>query len=564
MRTLKRRVPGVVMAPVAAALCGIMAACLLEGAVSLQSTYQLLTGQAKQLLVTANGIIAESHTTLAAIKASQLPFCSEAELNYLRKLMFHADYLRDAGRMVDGRVYCSAALGRENLPQTRFTPAVSLPNGTALYQKLIPYQVQDEQVLALQQDSAYVVLSPRALARLDLITPDRAGSWFDTVSHRETHPFRQLPVETGVVTDRDWQGQVGDVLLVTRCSVSALTCMTTYARISVVLKNREGKFVVFGLLGGVIGGLSGLACWLLYRRNTSGTQQLRRAVRKGRIRVVYQPIVNLHTGRIVGAEALSRWKDDEGLDVGPDVFITMAEQRGFIGDITRLVARKIVRDFAATLATRDNFRICMNISATDLRDQSFLPMLEDLTEGACVDPAKLVLEITESSTAHHDLAIAMIAKLRERGFGVHIDDFGTGYSSLSYLHALSIDAIKIDRSFTKSIGTEAVTVSILPQILSMATQLNLQIVVEGVETELQARYFCMLGPQILAQGLLFGRPMGPEDFHALLAEEDKKPGGIGFDKSVCSEEIQSVCKRTDECPHLDADVPQGLKSRQPV
>jgi sensor c-di-GMP phosphodiesterase-like protein len=87
--------------------------------------------------------------------------------------------------------------------------------------------------------------------------------------------------------------------------------------------------------------------------------------------------------------------------------------------------------------------------------------------------------------------------------GVHIDDFGTGYSSLSYLHALSIDAIKVDRSFTQAIGTEAVTVSILPQILAMAERLNLQIVVEGVETELQARYFCMMGPQTLAQGWRF-------------------------------------------------------------
>lgn len=553
-----------VMAPGAAALCGILAACLLEGALALHSAYRLRTEQAEQLLVVADGIIAESHATLAAINASQFPICSEAELNYFRKLMFQANYLGDAGRMVDGRVNCSAALGRENLPQTRFTPSVSLPDATLFYQNLNSYQVHGELVIALQRDSAYVVLSPRSLARLDRITPDRAGSWFDTVTHREIHPFRQLPIEAGVVIDRDWQGRVGDVLLVTRCSVSAMTCVTTHARMSAVLKNREGQFVVFGLLGAVIGGLSGLAFWLLYKRNRSGTQQLRRAVRKGRIGVVYQPIVNLHTGRIVGAEALSRWKDDEGLDVGPDVFITMAERRGFIGDITRLVARRIVRDFAATLSTRDDFRLCMNISATDLRDQSFLPMLEGLFKGAGVDPAKLVLEITESSTAQHELAIVMIAQLRKRGFGVHIDDFGTGYSSLSYLHALSIDAIKIDRSFTQSIGTEAVTVSILPQILAMAKKLNLQIVVEGIETELQARYFCMLGPQILAQGWLFGRPMTAEAFQALLTEEDKKPGGIGFDDSVCSEEIQSVCPRSEECPHVDADVEQGSASRRPV
>jgi sensor c-di-GMP phosphodiesterase-like protein len=120
------------------------------------------------------------------------------------------------------------------------------------------------------------------------------------------------------------------------------------------------------------------------------------------------------------------------------------------------------------------------------------------------------------------VAVETIHQLRRRGHSIHIDDFGTGYSSLSYLHDLSVDAIKIDRSFTQSIGTEAVTVAILPQILAMAQALNLLVIVEGIETEQQAEYFAIHSQPVLAQGWLFGRPVPSEQFHRLLAEDRKK------------------------------------------
>jgi len=115
-----------------------------------------------------------------------------------------------------------------------------------------------------------------------------------------------------------------------------------------------------------------------------------------------------------------------------------------------------------------------------------------------------------------------ILRLRERGHKVHIDDFGTGYSSLAYLHDLSVDGIKIDRAFTRAIGTGSVTVSIIPQILSMAAALNLQVTVEGIETTEQADYFAASEETILAQGWLFGRPVPVAAFQQLLTEEEQK------------------------------------------
>jgi sensor c-di-GMP phosphodiesterase-like protein len=181
----------------------------------------------------------------------------------------------------------------------------------------------------------------------------------------------------------------------------------------------------------------------------------------------------------------------------------------------------VLRDFAATLRARPDFRVSINVAATDLADPRFLPMLERALKRAGVAAQNLVIEITESSTAMHEVAIAAILRLRQKGHSVHIDDFGTGYSSLSYLHELSVDAIKIDRSFTRSIGPEAVTAAILPQILAMAGALHLQVIVEGIETSEQAEYFAAQEMPIFGQGWLFGRAVTAVAFHHLLAEENK-------------------------------------------
>jgi sensor c-di-GMP phosphodiesterase-like protein len=111
--------------------------------------------------------------------------------------------------------------------------------------------------------------------------------------------------------------------------------------------------------------------------------------------------------------------------------------------------------------------------------------------------------------------------LRQQGYSVHIDDFGTGYSSLAYLHDLSVDAIKIDRAFTQAIGTGSAMVSILPQLVGITEALHLEMIVEGVETEEQARYFANAAGETLAQGWLFGRPVPAAEFHRLLAEDKK-------------------------------------------
>ncbi len=141
---------------------------------------------------------------------------------------------------------------------------------------------------------------------------------------------------------------------------------------------------------------------------------------------------------------------------------------------------------------------------------------------AGIDPRQIGLELTERTAVDFSAASDGIRKLREQGHRIYIDDFGTGYSSLAYLDELHIDAIKIDKAFTRTVCAEGSTVSIVPQIISMARQHNLDIVVEGIETEAQANYFRKMKVPITGQGWFYGKPVRAGSAKALLVSGSSK------------------------------------------
>jgi sensor c-di-GMP phosphodiesterase-like protein len=140
------------------------------------------------------------------------------------------------------------------------------------------------------------------------------------------------------------------------------------------------------------------------------------------------------------------------------------------------------------LRQHSDFTLSINIAVSDMNGHRLLGLLEKEVLRANVSPGQIALELTERSTADLAVARAAIRRLREAGYRVHIDDFGTGFSSLSYIDQLAVNAIKIDRSFTRAVGTDAVTAPILPQMIAMAESLGVEVIVEGVETEAQRKF----------------------------------------------------------------------------
>jgi len=522
MRTLVQRVVVTIVSTILLAALGASGGYLLGHTFALRHAEAQLDHYANRILLEGVTSTAESRAILATMNTSPYDLCSETEIEYFRQLIFQSQFMKAAGRMRDGRIDCSTTSGRSVVAGSQYTPTISRQDGTKIYKNLPPFRVDDQDVISVQEGDSFIVYNPYNLVSLEAPPMHFTATAVDAQSHQAGQMLGEISNVQQKILTHEGKVQVGDTLYATRCTIDGTTCMTTYVSIPDALAVARGYSMACLALGAVSGALIGLLFPLLYSRNKSVEQQLLRALRADALTVAYQPIVDLATGHIVEAEALVRWTDEYKNAVSPDVFVKIAEERGFVAQITKLVVRHALRDFGATMRARPTFRVNVNIAASDLADSDFLPMVERALDDAEVSPRNLGIEITESYTARQQVARNTILRLRQKGHYVAIDDFGTGYSSLAYLHDLSVDAIKIDKAFTKAIGTDAVTVSILPQILTMAETLKLRIVVEGIETQAQADYFAASDQKINAQGWLFGRPVPARQFLQMLDEEEAR------------------------------------------
>ncbi|MDQ1374849.1 MAG: hypothetical protein QOJ09_2187, partial [Actinomycetota bacterium] len=243
---------------------------------------------------------------------------------------------------------------------------------------------------------------------------------------------------------------------------------------------------------------------------------LRRAVERNEFVLQYQPIVDVRTQAITGLEALVRWEHPERGRLGPDAFISLAEETGLINQIGLQVLQVAVTQAEQWRRNHPAHRdlvLSVNLSPEQLAEPRLVQWVKDVIDEAGSDPATLVLEITESATVRRDAAHQLLA-LKRLGLSLAIDDFGTGYSSLSYLQRLPIDVLKIDRSFISGAAPDGAT---LPRaIVELAHALRLKTTAEGVETAEQAARLTEWGCDH-AQGFYYYRPQDAFVIDALLA-----------------------------------------------
>jgi diguanylate cyclase (GGDEF)-like protein/PAS domain S-box-containing protein len=244
---------------------------------------------------------------------------------------------------------------------------------------------------------------------------------------------------------------------------------------------------------------------------------LRHAVVRGELRLYYQPIVELATGRVTGVEALLRWQHPTRGLVSPLDFIDVAEESGLIVPVGRWVLSEACRQVARW--QRDTglpLRLSVNISARQLQAPRLAEHVARTLRSTGVRPNDLVLEITESMLVDDaERTIGKLHLLRELGVKLAIDDFGTGYSSLNYLRRLPVDVLKIDRSFVQGIGTESELTALTGAIVGIGRDLGLDTVAEGIEEQGQLDALRAMGC-VLGQGYLYARPLPADELAALL------------------------------------------------
>ncbi|MCW8825908.1 MAG: EAL domain-containing protein [Gammaproteobacteria bacterium] len=228
----------------------------------------------------------------------------------------------------------------------------------------------------------------------------------------------------------------------------------------------------------------------------------------------YQPKINLATNRVTGMEALVRWNHPEKGFVRPDHFIPFAEETGLIIPMGLWIFKTACRqtaEFSAHL--NEPLKIAINLSAGQFQQRGLVYTIKETIERYGISPENVELEITESSVMGDvEQAIATMKKFRDLGLKLSIDDFGTGYSSLSYLKRFPINTLKIDQSFVRDLTIDSDDAAIVQAIISMAKNLNLDVVAEGVETEEQLEFLRQHGCENV-QGYLLSKPLPADEFH---------------------------------------------------
>ena len=239
---------------------------------------------------------------------------------------------------------------------------------------------------------------------------------------------------------------------------------------------------------------------------------MRQALTEGRFRLHYQPQVELGSDRVIGAEALIRWRDPQRGDISPAEFIPLAEESGFVVAIGEWVLREAVAQAAHWLSRGLRMPVAVNVSALQFQQAHFVETVADALREAMLPASMLELELTEGVLlGDAEEGLRRMRALASLGVTLSIDDFGTGYSSLAYLKRFPIQRLKIDRSFVQGLPGDASDVGIANAIVQMGRALGLQVIAEGVETEAQRDFLAQAGCHEF-QGFLFAKPLRPDEF----------------------------------------------------
>jgi diguanylate cyclase (GGDEF)-like protein len=252
-----------------------------------------------------------------------------------------------------------------------------------------------------------------------------------------------------------------------------------------------------------------------YRYRQRLKNDLRQAVADGALTLVFQPIVDLKSRRVVSCEALARWHHPELGSIPPSLFIPIAEETGIISDISRWVLKAAM---AECRNWPEEVSVSVNISARDFRNADVPQMVKAALSASELAPHRLEVEVTETALIEEkSVATKVLNKLAKQGIGIALDDFGTGYSSLSYLQALPFTKLKIDRSFVMDIGENPRSLKLLSNVAQLGKDINLTVTAEGVETEEQLNAIATHTKVDQIQGYLFGVPLPRREVAELIA-----------------------------------------------
>ncbi|MCT4702313.1 EAL domain-containing protein [Enterobacteriaceae bacterium H20N1] len=439
----------------------------------------------------------------------------EAALLRMREHVARMQTLRSITLIKDGVLYCSSIFGSRNVPVSQLQPR--LPDSSPL--------------LLLSTDSSLLKGSPILVSWHPLADGSQNGVMeivnIEMLTGLMSEPERPW-VSRAVLNVAGSHLEYGKGLL---AQVSVNKGLVSHEMASekfpfsiisigpsagdLALKNLPTQFPLALILSMLIGYIT----WLATANRMSFSWEINLGLASREFEVFCQPLLNARNQQCVGVELLLRWNNPRQGWISPEVFIPLAEQQNLIAPLTRFVLDEAVRHLDMFPKSRD-FHIGVNVAASHFHNGEIIGDLKRYWfPSNAIQP--LMLELTERD-ALPDVDHRVVRALHRLGVSLAIDDFGTGQSSLAYLETLSPDVLKIDKSFTAAIGTDAVNSTVTDIIIALAQRLGIDLVAEGVETPEQAEYLRNHGVDIL-QGYLFARPMPLKEFPRWLEGRSPPP-----------------------------------------
>lgn len=465
----------------------------------------------------ANRAFKNSFELLKAFNEMRVDNCSQKHIDIMRGAIIEHPEIEEIGFIQDKRLACSSwGIVTTNIPEEpgKFVTKDNMQLTPGIKSQLSHSNTR----IALQYGVYNVLINPKLF--FDPIADDDTQLAVMTKNGDNLIAVNgpDLALMQSLVADSSDNLQEGRLFSVVRSGDLVAITSESQATLMQKIRDQNPKTLLFGGLLAAI--LIAAIVWYT-RKKLSPLSMLKRAIDNKEFIVHYQPIINLATGKCVGAEALVRWKKPDGSMVRPDLFIPLAERSGLILPLTDQIIDNVVREMAGFLATNPQMHIAVNISAQDMKTGRILGVMNKALLRTGIKQTQIWLEATEQGLMDIKSAKIVIENARSSGYRVAIDDFGTGYSSLSHLQGLPLDTLKVDKSFVDTIDatSEQESGSITNHIIAMARTLKMTIVAEGIENSDQASYLGALNVEY-GQGWLYSKALPADEFLAYCAQKE--------------------------------------------
>ncbi|MFL9880516.1 EAL domain-containing protein [Herbaspirillum rhizosphaerae] len=493
---------------------GVVVATLSVGSMFYLSRYRASNEEQARLslfaqrgLMRAQGTFNDIRSVLFTLNSLSVSPCTSEHIAVMRRLTSNTRSVDEIGYFEQGFLKCTSwGPTGERIKQT---PADFVSeDGVKVTTRVLPLITKGNPLLASQYNAYNVLTVPERFSDviveegIQLVIASDTGKIFSAQNAPDLHLAQKIISASHLITDSSV------LYAVERSGGFVAVAIEPKRYLFQKLHEEDTLFLPIGILMAAL--VIGLMLFRM-RNRLSPLDELIAAIKRHQLVVHYQPIIELASGRCIGAEALLRWQQPDGELLRPGLFIPLAEESDLIGDITGQVIDMVVRDLQSLLVKDHSFYVAINVSADDVKTGRGLDTIQRALADTGIGNHQILLEATERGFVDATSARLTLRRAKELGHMVAIDDFGTGYSSLSSLQRLPLDAVKIDRIFINTIGTNAPTSSVVSHIITMAKTLQLSIFAEGVETQSQADYLRQLKVEY-GQGWLFSMAIPVGEF----------------------------------------------------